>query len=242
MAGINLTKRDHSISLTKGATINLTKAASSLSNLLIGLSWKPADPSEYKVVEKVPTTFGSKVRRLFFGPEYTTDSVPEGVKRSFDLDAYAICLVGGKCVDRDDIVYYRNLRHKSSAINHLGDNLVGGGEGDSEQIIVNLDKIPSEYDKILIGVNIFSAGEKRQNFGLIRGTAIRIVDTTKNEELCSYKEDKISHDLADCTNMYFGILYKDKQTGAWNFEAIGTGDRGGRIENIALSYHYDGEH
>lgn len=242
MPSINLTKRDNSISLTKGATINLTKTASSLSNLLIGLSWKPANPSDYKAVEKVPTTFGSKIKRFVFGPEYNTDTVPEGVRKNFDLDAYAICLVDGRCIDRDDIVYYGNLKHKSSAITHLGDNLIGGGDGDSEQIILNLDKLPSKYDKILIGVNIFNAGEKRQNFGLIKGTAMRIVDVTKNEELCSYKEDKISNELADCTNMFFGILYKDKQTGAWNFEAIGKGNRGGRIENIALSYQYSGEH
>lgn len=240
MASINLTKREHSISLTKGATINLTKASSGLKNILIGLSWKPANPKEYNPIEKVPTTFGAKLKRIFCGPEYVEDSIPAGVKRSFDLDAYAVCLVDGRCKNSNDIVYYGNRYLKSGAIKHMGDNLVGGGDGDDEQIIIDLERVPSEYDKILIGVNIFNAIDKEQDFGLIKGTSMRIVDTDKNEELCSYKEDKISHELADCTNMYFGVLYRDKNTNTWSFEALGTGSKGQAIEAIAMAYNYNG--
>lgn len=243
MHNISLTKRDNSISLTKKATINLTKASTgSLQKILVGLSWKPSDINDYKPVKKVPTTFGSKLKSLFVGDEYVEGSIPEGVKYSFDLDAYAALLKNGKCESTRDIVYYANQNHKSRSVTHMGDNLVGGGEGDSEQIIIDLSKVPSEYDKILIGVNIFNAERKSQSFGLIKGTAMRIVDMDKNEELCSYKEDKISQELANCTNMYFGILYRDNQTGAWNFEAIGEGDSRDTIEAIALAYHYQGEH
>lgn len=77
---------------------------------------------------------------------------------------------------RDDLVYYNNLTHKSGTVRHMGDNLTGEGEGDDEQIVIDLDRVPSEYDKIVIVVTIYQAQQRKQHFGLIEKLFIRLVD------------------------------------------------------------------
>ena len=66
----------------------------------------------------------------------------------------------------------------------MGDNLTGAGEGDDEQIMVDLAKIPSEYDRIVLVVTIYQAVQRKQHFGLIQNAFIRLVDASKNTETC----------------------------------------------------------
>ena len=79
-------------------------------------------------------------------------------------------------MDKTDVVYFGNLVHKSGTVRHMGDNLTGEGEGDDEQILIELSRVPQEYDKIVIVVNIYSAVQRKQHFGMIKNAFIRIVD------------------------------------------------------------------
>ena len=96
---------------------------------------------------------------------------------AFDLDA-SVFLLGadGKVTADNDFVYFGNLKHKSGAVIHMGDNLTGEGEGDDEQIRIDLSKIPGNIDKAVFTVTIYQADERRQNFGQVSNAFIRIAD------------------------------------------------------------------
>ena len=149
-----------SISLQKGQKVSLSKESKGLSNVLVGLGWD--------AVEQRSGLFG-----LFKAAD-------------IDCDATAILLKNGKFVDKTDVVYFGNLVHKSGTVRHMGDNLTGEGEGDDEQILIELSRVPQEYDKIVIVVNIYSAVQRKQHFGMIKNAFIRIVDGSTNREMCKY--------------------------------------------------------
>ncbi len=132
-----------------------------------------------------------------------------------DCDASAFLCVDGKLGGSSDVVCYANLRHVSGAVRHRGDNLTGAGDGDDEQIVVNLDKLPERYDRIVFVVNIFWAGITRQHFGKIRNCFIRICDD-KEKEFCRYN---LSENYDKMTAMIFGEMVKEN--GIWSFHAIG---------------------
>ncbi len=119
-------------------------------------------------------------------------------------------------MDKSDIVYFGNLKHKTDAITHLGDNLTGAGEGDDEQLIIELNKVPNTYERIVFVVNIYKAYERNQHFGMIKNAFIRIVDADTNKELCKYN---LSENYDNMTAMIFGEVYRYK--GEWKFNAIG---------------------
>ena len=146
-----------SISLQKGQKVSLSKENAGLSTVLVGLGW---DEVEQK--------------RGFLGLKAQQD---------IDCDASAILLKEGKLRNNGDLVYFGNLVHKSGTIRHMGDNLTGAGEGDDEQILMDLSKIPPEYDRIVIVVNIYDAVRRRQQFGMIRNAFIRLVDGRNNREM-----------------------------------------------------------
>ena len=189
-----------SISLQKGQKVSLTKENAGLSQLLVGLGWDAAEQ-----------------KRGFFGLKKSAD---------IDCDATAILLKD----DNSDVVYFGNLSHKSGAVIHLGDNLTGEGEGDDEQIIIDLAKIPKEYDKIMIVVNIYSAVQRKQHFGMIRNAFIRIVDGKTNKELCKYD---LTEEYPGMLAMIFGEIYR--HNGEWKFSAVGSGFEGG-LEALCRSY------
>ncbi|MCQ2505663.1 MAG: TerD family protein [Lachnospiraceae bacterium] len=182
-----------SVSLTKGQKVSLTKESSSLSRVIVGLGW---DEVEQK----------KGLLSMFFK------------KEAIDCDAAAILLKGGKFTSKEDIVYFGNLRHKSLSVIHMGDNLTGQGEGDDEQIVIDLGSVPSDYDKIVISCNIYKAYERRQHFGLIRNAFVRIVDAKTNKELCRYN---LSDEYANATAMIFGEIYRHDNE--WKFGAVGQG-------------------
>ena len=193
-----------SISLQKGQKVSLTKENAGLSQLLVGLGWDAAEQ-----------------KRGFFGLKKSAD---------IDCDATAILLKDGRFRDNSDVVYFGNLSHKSGAVIHLGDNLTGEGEGDDEQIIIDLAKIPKEYDKIMIVVNIYSAVQRKQHFGMIHNAFIRIVDGKTNKELCKYD---LTEEYPGMLAMIFGEIYR--HNGEWKFSAVGSGFEGG-LEALCRSY------
>ena len=180
-----------SISLQKGQKVNLSKDNAGLSKVVIGLGW---DEVERK--------------RGLFAPK----------PQEIDCDASALLLSGGKVTRKEDLVFFGNLRHDSGAIQHMGDNLTGAGEGDDEQIVVDLSRVPAKYDRIVIVVNIYQAVERRQHFGMIRNAFIRLVDDRNNNEMCKYN---LTEDYSGMTAMVFGEVYR--HNGEWKFNAIGQG-------------------
>ena len=141
----------------------------------------------------------------------------------FDLDAAAF-LVGesGKVLSDDDFVFYGNLKHKSEAVIHQGDNLTGEGDGDDEQILVDLSKVPANISKIAFTVTIYDAEARKQNFGQVSNAFIRIVDELSNTELIRFD---LGEDFSIETAVVVGELYRNN--GEWKFNAIGSGFSGG---------------
>ena len=117
-----------------------------------------------------------------------------------------------------EFVFYGNLTHPSDAVKHMGDNLTGSGEGDDEQIIVDLARIPAQYDRIVLVVNIYQAMQRKQHFGLIENAFIRLVDGKTNKEMCKYN---LTESYPGMTAMIFGEVYR--HNGEWKFSAIGQG-------------------
>jgi len=143
--------------------------------------------------------------------------------KDFDLDSSVFMLgANGKVRDDDDFVFYGNLKHKSGAVEHFGDNLTGAGEGDDEEIKIDLSKVPADIEKIDFTVTIYEAAERNQNFGQVENAFIRVINSATGEELIRYD---LSEDFSIETAVVIGELYRNK--GEWKFNAIGSGFEGG---------------
>ncbi len=141
----------------------------------------------------------------------------------FDLDAAAFLLTdSGKVCDSRDFVFYGNLTHPSGSVQHQGDNLTGVGDGDDEQIKVDLSAVPANITKIAFTVTIYEAEGRRQNFGQVNNAFVRIYNEATGEELLRYD---LGEDFSIETAAVFGELYKNG--GEWKFNAIGSGYQGG---------------
>ncbi len=149
----------------------------------------------------------------------------------FDLDASAFLAgANGKCPMDKDFIFYGNLEHESGAVKHMGDNLTGEGDGDDEQIEVDLSLVPGNIEKIAFTVTIYEAEARRQNFGQVSNAYIHIMDTATNTELLRFD---LGEDFSIETAVVVGELYK--HNGEWKFNAIGSGFQGGLA---ALCAHY----
>lgn len=156
-----------------------------------------------------------------------------GYADTIDCDAFAILTSNGRVTSNADVVYFNNLEHSSHAVKHMGDNLTGAGEGDDEQIVIDLNLVPAQYDRIIICVNIYDARKKNQHFGMIDNAFIRVVDGRNNRELCIYN---LSENYSGMTAMIFGEVYR--KDGDWKFNAIGQGTTDGWIAEVAARYGY----
>ena len=154
-----------------------------------------------------------------------------GNSDNFDCDASVFLCQGGKLVDKDDIVYFGNLEHRSKAVKHMGDNLTGEGEGDDEEIYVNLDEMPERYDKLIFVVNIYHAVERKQHFGMINNAYIRIIDPDSRAELCRFN---LTEDYTDMLSMIAGEVYR--RGDEWKFNAVGTGTKDAGLQDLARRF------
>lgn len=141
----------------------------------------------------------------------------------FDLDA-SIFIMGEnrKLLSDENFVFYNNLKSPEGAVEHTGDNLTGDGAGDDEQIKVDLSVIDARATEICIVVTIHDAESRRQNFGQVRNSFIRIFDAATNTELLKYE---LEEDFSIETAVEFGRIYK--RNNEWKFEAVGAGMKGG---------------
>ena len=135
----------------------------------------------------------------------------------FDLDASAFMLgANGKVTSDADFIFYSNAKHPSGSVIYGGDNRTGAGEGDDEQIMVNLSMVPAYIDKIVFVVNIYDAKQRNQHFGMIRNAFIRLVNMDNNTEICRYN---LSENYNNMTGLVVGEIYR--KNGEWKFNAIG---------------------
>lgn len=180
--------------------------------------------------QRVDLTKGNpSLKKIMVGLGWDINAYQSG--GSFDLDAAAFMLGdNGKCPKETDFIFYGNLEHSSGAVKHMGDNLTGEGDGDDEQILIDLTQIPQNISRIAFTVTIYDAETKRQNFGQVENSFIRIVDEETGMELLRYD---LGEDFSIETAVVVGELYR--KDGQWKFNAIGSGFQGGLA---ALCGHY----
>ncbi|MHC5736921.1 TerD family protein [Nostoc sp.] len=197
------------INLQKGQRISLSKEAPGLTKLMCGLGWDLAKRS------------GGG----FFG---AFSNAPD-----FDLDASVICLdQNGKITDIGNLIYFGNLSHKSGAITHLGDNLTGAGEGDDEQVIVDLARLPKEIVKLVFTVNIYDCITRKQEFAQVKNAFVRLVNTSNNQELAKYHLS--GSEYKGMTGMVMAEIYNHNNE--WKLAAIGNGINVNGLEGLVEVY------
>lgn len=179
----------------------------------------PINLSKGQKVDLTKTNPGLK--KVIVGLGWDVNAFDSGA--DFDLDAAAF-MVGsnGKCPTEKDFIFYGNLKHPSESVEHMGDNLTGEGDGDDEQIKIDLSKVPANIEKIAFTVTIYDAESRRQNFGQVSNAFVRIFDENTGEELLRYD---LGEDFSIETAVVFGELYKNGDE--WKFNAIGSGYQGG---------------
>ncbi|MGN0382965.1 MAG: TerD family protein [Eubacterium sp.] len=194
------------INLQKGQKIDLTKGSIGLQHIMVGLGW-----------DEAPQSSGGFLG-LFNKP------------KPIDCDASAIlCGPSGKF---RDLVYYGNLKLGNGSVVHQGDNLTGEGDGDDEQIMVDLKKLSPDISKIVFVVNIYEATSRKQHFGMIRNAFIRLVDMDKNTEICRFN---LSDNYYGMEGLVVGEIYK--KDNEWKFNAIGQPvQSASRVDVIAAMY------
>jgi tellurium resistance protein TerD len=149
----------------------------------------------------------------------------------FDLDASAFMLnESGKVRSEADFIFYNQPKSTDGSVEHTGDNRTGAGDGDDEQIVLDLTKVPSDVNKIAVCVTIHEAEARHQNFGMVSSAFMRCVDAGKNLEIVRFD---LSEDYSTETAMIFGEVYR--HSGEWKFKAIGQGFKGGLV---ALARNY----
>ena len=165
-----------------------------------------------------------ELQQFSIGLGWDTNQSNTGV--DFDLDASAFILgENKKLLSDENFVFYNNLKSPDGSVIHTGDNLTGEGEGDDESILIDLAKINPLATEICFVVTIHKADERKQNFGQVHNSFIRVCD--KNEEIMKYE---LEEDFSIETSVEFGRLYK--KNGQWKFEAIGLGYKQGLQEFI----------
>ncbi|MDY6940226.1 MAG: TerD family protein [Cyanobacteriota bacterium] len=196
------------INLQKGQRISLEKEAPGLSELMCGLGWDVAD--------RGPWGFWKLFERA----------------EDFDLDASVFCLnTEGRVLRKTDIIYYGNLHHPSGSIVHGGDNLTGEGDGDDEQIFIDLQNIPQEIVRLVVTVNIFDCRARAQDFQQVKNAFVRLVDRQTNRELARYNLSGEAY-----CGMTGAILAQiDRSPKGWQVEAMGTGLQVNDLKAIATT-------
>jgi tellurium resistance protein TerD len=141
----------------------------------------------------------------------------------FDLDTSVFLLGGnGKVANEADFVFYNNPKGGNGSVEHTGDNRTGDGDGDDEQIKINLSSVPAGTERIAFTITIHEADTRNQNFGQVSNAYARIFNEDSGEELIRYD---LGEDFSIETALIVGELYR--HNGEWKFSAIGSGYQGG---------------
>lgn len=161
------------------------------------------------------------LKNLVVGLGWDTNKYDGG--NDFDLDSSVFLLnSSGKVASEKDFVFFNNLQGGNGSVVHTGDNLTGAGDGDDEQIKIDLSKVPAEVEKIAFTITIHDADTRSQNFGQVSNAFVRVVNEQSNEELIRYD---LGEDFSIETAVVVAELYR--HGGEWKFNAIGSGYQGG---------------
>ncbi|AFM40890.1 putative stress response protein, TerZ- and CABP1 [Desulfosporosinus acidiphilus SJ4] len=199
------------INLQKGQKIDLTKGNPGLTKIMVGLGWDEAAKSRS----------GGFLSSLLGGKP------PE-----IDCDASALMLdANDKLTRKDRLIYFGNLQSVEKSVKHSGDNLTGGGDGDDEQIHVDLAMVPAEIHKIVFVVNIYDCVKRRQDFGHIANAFIRVVNSGNGQELCRFN---LTEDYSGKTSLIVAEVYR--HSGEWKFAALGEATRDASLSEIIRRY------
>lgn len=195
------------VNLVKGQKIDLTKGNAGLNQIMVGLGWDPVTSKGF-------------LSSLF------------GTQKDIDCDASVIMVDGtNKITSNKDVVYFGNLTHPSRSVKHMGDNLTGDGDGDDEQIFVELKSVPGEIQKLIFVVNIYDCVARHQDFGMIQNAYIRIVDMATKKELIRFN---LTDDYKGFTALEVGEVYR--HDGEWKFAALGNGTRDAGLKTLVGRY------
>jgi len=198
------------ISLQKGQKIDLTKGNAGLSELIVGLGWDPVEQA------------GGGFLSGLFG----------GKKAEFDCDASVLLLdANSKLTRKEHMIFFNNLKSPCGSVTHLGDNRTGGGDGDDEQILIQLNKVPSDVHKIVFVVNIYDCQKRKQDFGMIKNAFIRVVNKANMQEITRYN---LTDSYAGKTALIVGEVYRHQ--GEWKFAALGESTQDTSISALAGRY------
>ena len=193
------------VNLKKGQGVNLKKSEWDLSRVTIGLGWDIAEPKGF-------------LKKLTAGnEEYDLDAVAFLLGRSGKVENVGIVKDGRQSLAGGDVVFFNSMRHPSGCVWLTGDNRTGAGDGDDEQIICELDRLPAQYERIVFVVQIYQGEQKKQSFGNVSNAFIRAVDA-RDREMCRFD---LSGDAssAGMRSMHFAELTR---TGSeWTFAAVG---------------------
>lgn len=149
----------------------------------------------------------------------------------FDLDASAFMVKeDGKVRSDNDFIFYNQTKSACGSVEHTGDNRTGAGDGDDESLVVLLDKVPADIQRIVFVVTIHEAETRKQNFGQVSHAFVRVVNKDSNSEVARYD---LSEDASIETAMIFGEIYK--HGAEWKFKAVGQGYAGG-LAALARQY------
>ena len=202
-----------SVNLSKGQKVNLSKQSYGLSRVMVGLGWDE--------VQQNTGLFG-----MF-----------RAKPQDIDCDAFAILLgPDGHLLNHADkvtdcTVFFGNLKWPNGSIQHMGDNLTGAGEGDDEQIFVDLNSVPTGVYTIVFAVNIYEAFKRNQHFGMIRNAFIRVVDYDRQKELCRFN---LSENYYNQTALIAGALRRGSD--GWEFVTDGTAARVESLVDIVSAF------
>lgn len=186
------------VSLEKGQKISLSKeAGGSLSKIVMGLGW-----------DAIKKSGGG-----FFG---------FGGGKSNDIDLDASCLMFDDRGAPTDVIYFGQLRSKDGSIQHSGDNRTGDGDGDDEQIVVDLDRVPANVKSLVFTVNSFTG----QNFSQVANAYCRILNSTNNSEIARYQLSVQGNHTAQI----MAKLYR--HNGEWKMHAIGENGSGRTFQEL----------
>ncbi len=192
-------------------------------------------PISLKKGEKVSLTKDNPgLKKVLVGLGWDINKFDTGGE--FDLDASVFLLTdAGKVSSQGDFVFYGNQKHASGGVSYLGDNRTGAGDGDDEQIKIDLSKIPQNISRIAFTVTIYEAEKRRQNFGQVSNAFIRLVDESNGKEIARYD---LGEDFSIETAVVIGEVYR--HGAEWKFNAIGSGYSGG-LAALCANYGIDAE-
>jgi stress response protein SCP2 len=200
------------INLQKGQRVDLTKSNPGLSKIMVGLGWDP-----------VQSGGGGGLFGGLFGGSSAAN---------VDCDASVIMLgANDKLQNNKDVIYFGNLKSNDGSVQHSGDNLTGDGDGDDEQVMIDLSRVPSNIQKLVFVVNIYDCVKRKQHFGMIKNAFIRVVNPGNNQELLHYN---LTDNYSGLTCLVTGEIYRHGNE--WKFAAIGNGTNAASLSEVVRSF------